>query len=261
MSIRWDSESDWDSADSETGVVHESAENTDFSDASEVRKGYSVQSPLYASSLVGYWPLQEDSGSTAYDFSGSDYDGAVNGPAQGVKGLLGTSSYSFDSSSSDYVSVTTPVNSVNTVTFSFWVYITTDQRWDTGTYGSERRLHMGYNKTDTEALVGVGTDYKFISVDLPLEQWHLFTVVGDSGTAKFYVDGEQIDTFNYSDDTPLNDFGIGRRYYDGSWGTRPLNGKMWDVRIYDRALQGSEVKELYDVVASKSNLTTSSKKL
>ena len=49
--------------------------------------------------LVGWWPLNEYSGSTAYDLSGNDNHGSLNsGVTQGVAGKGGLTSYSFDGS-------------------------------------------------------------------------------------------------------------------------------------------------------------------
>jgi hypothetical protein len=103
----WDTTTDWDSGTSAAGVVHEAVANTDHVDAGVVKQGYSVASPVPSSGLVGYWPLQEDSGGTAFDFSGVGNHLAVNGAAPGRAGLLGTTAYSFDGSG-DIVSTTDP---------------------------------------------------------------------------------------------------------------------------------------------------------
>jgi|GEM_PF-2372193 len=47
--------------------------------------------------LVGYWPLDEGSRSTAMDYSGNGNDGDLNGSiAQGQIGILNNTSYRFD---------------------------------------------------------------------------------------------------------------------------------------------------------------------
>lgn len=65
----------WDNIASSSGIVHENTSNTDQTDSTTVKIGYSLQEPLFDNNLIGYWPLQEDQGSTSYDFSSNSNNG------------------------------------------------------------------------------------------------------------------------------------------------------------------------------------------
>lgn len=94
--LTWETATDWDNAVSESGVVHESVTNTDHNDATIVKQGYQLASPTPSTGLLGYWPLHEDSGSTANDVSVNNQDGTINGATVNVSAILGTTGYSFD---------------------------------------------------------------------------------------------------------------------------------------------------------------------
>jgi hypothetical protein len=269
-SLTWNTSSDWDNAVSETGVVHEEVQNTDLSDAGELKKGYSAATPLYSSSLVGYWPLDEDSGDKAYDLSGNNYDGTTSGGiTQGNQGLLRTSSYEFDGSD-DRVISSGVSSSSDSVTVNFWVYQTGRPHTNSGL------IHASPSGTtfdggDTKT-IGIWTDDsdgdlwgRFIQSDgaqvnfnyndgenLNLNEWHMVTQVANSssGKAKQYIDGDLIETISY--DGTLQDysnFGMGRQ------GGETLEGKLEDVRLYKEPLSNSEIRNLYDAT-SKGKITT-----
>jgi len=91
--------------------------------------------------LIGYWPLNEESGDTAYDYSGNDLHGvATSGhrdkPEIGVPGILNTTSYRFvpASDSGDYVSLPDDNGQypANDLCISTWVYRASD--FDEGRY-------------------------------------------------------------------------------------------------------------------------------
>ena len=72
--------------------------------------------------LVGWWPLNEDSGNTAYDLSGNGNHGSLNGGiTQGVVGKGGLTSYSFDGND-DYVDVgDSAFNLSEAISLSVWI--------------------------------------------------------------------------------------------------------------------------------------------
>ena len=77
----------------------------------------------------------------------------------------------------------------------------------------------------------------------PLKQWNHICVISKSGDVNIYVNGmlnASGSGFEYNSTTyPLLIGNLWNLYYD-------LNGKVDDVRIYDRALTDKEVKELYE---------------
>ena len=77
----------------------------------------------------------------------------------------------------------------------------------------------------------------------PLKQWNHICIVSKGGDVNIYVNGmlnASGSGFEYNSTTyPLLIGNSWNRHYD-------LNGKVDDVRIYDRALTDQEVKELYE---------------
>jgi len=73
--------------------------------------------------LVGYWPLDEGTGATAYDWSGSGDNGTLNASTTWGVGQVDGTAASFPSSSSANIT-TSPNNQVNindNLTISFWL--------------------------------------------------------------------------------------------------------------------------------------------
>lgn len=90
----------WDDVLDESGTVHENTANTDHTNASLLKQGFSGASPLFSSDLLRFYLLQEDSGTTIYDFSpnatNGTYIGAGPDDTGTVTGPLGVSAADFD---------------------------------------------------------------------------------------------------------------------------------------------------------------------
>lgn len=272
---------DFDNASSESGVVHESVANTDHNDASVLKQGYSIADPYLSADLVGYWPLHEDSGGTAYDFSGSNNDGTVNGATQGATGLLGTTAYSFDGTD-DYVD--TGYNGAafynNQWAFSAWIkWTTTDSENFAGVRDSSaipslqfRIGHAGGTNTTSAGDLAClfrdnnsnylvwGTSGEsfndgnwhhvvFIANDLPNENVTLFV----DGVENSSISSNESPSFTSGSFS--SNFALGGALESGSINS-PADVDIAEVRIYDHALTQSEIQYLYDVVAAPGTLQT-----
>lgn len=115
----WETASDWNAAAAEDRVIHDSYTDTV---ASKVQMGYA---PSWLSNLVAIYPLDEDSGSTAYDYSGNALDGTINGATVGqAGGVVNTSRYSFDGTD-DYVDLGSPsaLQLTDDFTIAGWVEV------------------------------------------------------------------------------------------------------------------------------------------
>ena len=85
---------------------------------------------------------------------------------------------------------------------------------------------------------------------IQLNTWYFFAATLDytNGILTLYIDGKvvaQDTSFGGSTDATSAAVNIGRRRYSG--GLLYTQGKIDDVRIYDRALSSDEVKRLYDL--------------
>jgi len=269
----WETATDWDNAVDEDGVVHESVTNTDHSDDSTIKMGYSYANfDEITPTPVAAWPLHEDSGSTANDLAGT-HDGTNNGPTLGQTGILDTNAYGFDGTD-DKVSITTQgsideSNLGNAVSLSAWVILDSldTNDWETimamggngndvinyatGRNGGEWKLYLdtdgGGNHEDSSTVPNTG-------------QWYFVVLSYDGANSDthIYVDGNSIynsSTFSGDLSSSSEDWRIGDRGDKNEvW-----PGEICDARIWDVGLSGSQVQTLYDVVDTESSLTTATK--
>jgi hypothetical protein len=257
MPISWDS-TDLDGAASEVGVVHESTADADYDDASVLRQGYSAASPPFASSLQHYYLLQEDSGSTAHDFAGSN-DGTVTGPTQGTTGLLGTTAYSFDGTD-DYIDITA-VGHLSAYTIWAWVYPTATGDGDLDQIMSlqnNQRLNFRENGGSWEVVQrDSGGGNNSVSTPATQDAWELVTATWDGSTLAIYTGATQGDSTSLSSSSSgaSADDWIGGKTGQDEWFT----GRIGPVGIHTAALSQSEIQTLRDIVTGTAELITQSK--
>ena len=201
-------------------------------------------------SLVGYWPFDEGSGTTAYDYSGNNNNGTlVNGPTW-TTGKVG-GALSFDGVD-DYVNLgPKPVlDFQNNFTVCTWfktsgtygVLINNEGRYEFAPYGNYgvmvyavANTNPGWNWTSSS--------HHYLNIFQ-----HYCFVYSASALIKTYINGTNDYSFqgsgNIGDvDSGENDIRIGGRQYNNSF---HFNGIIDEVRIYNRALSDSEIKAIYD---------------
>jgi parallel beta-helix repeat protein len=223
--------------------------------------------------LVSHWAFDEGAGLIAYDSAGTK-DGVVFG-AKWASGQLG-GALDFDGAD-DYVAL--PDNNPvwlpqNSFALSAWVYFDRapaasggetflDLNFaDSGTPSNElgyvvSRAGAGYAGRVAFGMTTLtNTDEDLHSNEvLSGGRWYHVVAVRDGTTQAIYIDGQldnsrtcspdPIDFVGGYDDDKVN---IGRVTSTGV-GQYYVDGKIDDVRIYDRALSASEVLQLYEPVA------------
>lgn len=268
----WETATDWDNRQSESGVVHESVTNTDHNDDTIVKQGYSAASPLFQSDLKAYYPLHEDSGSTANDFSGNGNDGSItSGVTLGATGLLGTTAYNFAGGSGiDNGSIFDN----NVMAASFWFNLDNidtsssgERMWDQqnlwnmafDTQGNDKLMVQTYgnNTGGIGPALSAGTWYFAAQLwDVPndtLKVW-LANLGSDTSVSVIY------DNTSYTD--AADSFTDSSRVGSNSAGDLDLDGRLWDFRFYEgRVLSDSDVQQLYDIVRTNGTLTSNKKQL
>ena len=202
-----------------------------------------------SSNLVAWYKFDDGSGAIATDSSGNGNIGILqNGPSWAT-GKIGGALF-FDGAN-DYVGTLFSVSeslSGPGATFSAWVYPTTCT-------GSGHKMIVGQDNGDMgyDWAIALDTCWWDIAagkpypnwVVAPLNKWSHIAGVFDTATQKaiLYIDGVQA---NNREDAVLYDTGshdlinIGRN----PLGTQYFNGKIDDVRIYDRALSAAEIGNL-----------------
>lgn len=214
--------------------------------------------------LVGYWSFEDGSGSVATDFSGNGNDGTLQGDPQWTSGRLGTA-LDFDGSD-DYVETNSELSALRSkATLTFW--IKTSQSTDNGSAweqpgvtgieigGGDDDIFWGI--IDPNGHIGIqkgNGNYIDTTSAINDNEWHFIALFWDAttGEAKVYRDGNLDASGTTDSGTVTNTFrSIGR--VENTEATPDFNGKIDEVRIYNRALAASEVRDLYQSGLSKVN--------
>jgi parallel beta-helix repeat protein len=215
--------------------------------------------------LVGYWSFNEGIGTTASDSSGNGNTGALlNGPTWSA-GKVGQA-LSFDGSND---SVEVPhgqsLNLSTALTVSVWINnetlmdpglsqdqfrIIASKGWATD--GGSWTLAWRENDGALFFFVGRDTSYRYARFSYDNSQagtWHLITAVLANGNISLYQDGvlkagpSGIDSNSVRTDT--NPLRIGSLGWTSS-SLRNWDGLLDEIRVYNRALSGSEIVSLYN---------------
>jgi len=212
-----------------------------------------------SSGLVGWWKLDETTGTTAADSSGNGNDGTLinMGSSKWTTGAVG-GALRFDGNN-DYVSlpIGSIINSLTNCTIAEWV------NWDGGSswqriwdFGSSESVNMflTVNNGDTGTprfaitISGWTDEDQVTAPDVLTGGWHhiAVTIDADNSVHSLYIDGELVDENTSLRYTP-SDLGsttrnrLGRSQYSAD---PYFDGTLDDVRIYDRALSDEEITQL-----------------
>lgn len=197
----------------------------------------------FASDLVGHWKLDESNGTTATDSAGGNDGTLVNGPVwQPTSGKIG-GALSFDGVD-DSVALSSDPIGTNTVTICFWANPATD----------DYPYFLGNSKVQFQ--IWPGSYLKFTSNNstqlsststLPIGSWSHICVVrmsGTNGPSTIYIDGIEDSSGNSgTPESPIFNLAFGAQY-DIAGGN--YEGRLDDVRIYNRALSAAEIGQLYN---------------
>lgn len=207
------------------------------------------------SSLVGYWKLDESTGTTAFDFSGSNNTSTlINGPTR----LSGTNCKVGGCLSFNGVNTkVTPSNAVNlssSFSFAHWIRTstTTGQVYTIGNAGGGNGYRFGISSGRIGFLIGDSVSYTETYCGTQTvndNQWHHIVGVYKR-TSPFlftcYIDG------NLAATTSLPSAYSAMQTSTPSFGTppccTPFPGQLDDIRIYNRELSAAEIKSIYNAV-------------
>ncbi len=207
-------------------------------------------------SLVAWWLLGDGTGTVARDSSGHQTDGnLVNGPTW-VGGRAG-GALSFSGNAAQYVDVPAdgahPVFGIlgaHAITVAAWVYATSSPSSSAAMYRgiagansyTNAWLLSGGDNPDSIGFYLSGTRTSTTTA-LPLAKWTHVAGVFDGTHVTIYFDGvEQVTALPSTtvDITSPGDIQIGGNPAGASWA-----GMLEDVRVYSRALDATEVAQLF----------------
>jgi len=239
--------------------------------ASEVERLYKLSQPKILAAprngLVGYWSFNEGSGTKVGDMSGNGNHGTWNGAgSHWTDGKFGKAG-KFVESSGDYVEVDDNASlrfGTGDFTVSVWIKFPMDVPVD----GWNGIVTKGYSVMGTTHTWGLirwydstnavtyydnhdDEDHGNCSVNsIALSDgWHLVTAVRDSSGCTIYTDAKKGDHWNAS---PSNLYAtVPLRI--GADPARICGGTFDEVRLYNRALETSEITALYNSGLQKIN--------
>ena len=220
-------------------------------------KSATTQAEPPGPSPVGWWRLDETSGTTAEDYA-NGYDGTVTGAEWTIAGYNG-GALSLDGTSGHRCQIPSSALSTSEGTISMWAYLSTGQtdiRYFFGHTSSSSawadRIQLYMDNSDLQLDLGLGDTHKLdLNVmALSIETWYHIVLTWNGSDYVVYVDGAEKVSGTYSGLSQLNstvaDIGnngcIDNR-------TQTFQGVIDDVRIYDVNLTAGEVSSLFSGTA------------
>lgn len=210
---------------------------------------------------VGSYGLDEPTGATiAYDGSGLNSNGDINGTIVSVPGMRG-SALSFNGD--DYISLGDgTLDSLSQATVSLWFYYTGDFSFNRVFFSSykdggnripffvagwpgsayDRKIVFEIIKGGAFSVGNLWSDKQITA-----NKWYHAAVVCGAGSARMYVDGVQQSTVVSTDDcfssiAPNANVEIGTH---GTIAVYNFPGYIDEVRIYDKSLTSAQIQRLY----------------
>ncbi|MCK9202576.1 MAG: hypothetical protein M0P42_15730, partial [Gallionella sp.] len=195
--------------------------------------------------LEAYWKLDEDTGATTVaDSSGNGVVGAINGSVYFSQPSRTGLAILFDGSTG-LISASVPaLSGAYTFTEAAWVnfkslpnafpsIITRNGTLDGAIFLVQTGSHAG---------VQTGSTWTAGSTELSPNTWYHIAATYDGTTVRLYVDGQLDGSYAYSSPLGSQDpVRVGALYS----GSNAFNGTIDDVRIYSRALNSTEISQIY----------------
>jgi len=218
--------------------------------------------PINSDNLIGWWKLDETSGTTAYDSSGFQNHGTLSSgfsfSSNRISGKLGTTlQFSGINMGNTFINVpnTSSLSSLSSeVSISFWIK-DEDVASSTGYLAHEnnngwaiedRRYTVFPGPTDISANrnnLSVSADFVNNS------NWNSMVFTRSDNLLMIYKNAQVIQSITVGTSntilTPTNSLTIGFTQHSGG-GSRYLKGSIDDVRVYNRVLTTSEIQSIHN---------------
>jgi hypothetical protein len=210
-----------------------------------------AQGTTLANGLVGHWTFDgPDVTTTVADRSGQGNNGYfVNGATSSAKtiGRLGQA-LSFDGSD-DRVSFPPPTLDTSN-SGAVWVYVQ-ENPLDAVLIGQDSSGTGQYllyvDATDVYYSAGIGVFANVAHGGVPSGEWTHLAVSRNETSVTFYKNGVSLGSDTLSSDNNVNAIGSLGGYGGGTFG---FQGRLDDVRVYNRVITAAEAKQLYNLGAA-----------
>ncbi len=226
-----------------------------LADPAENPGGETVAMPT--DGLVAWYPFDGDT----KDASGHGHDGYINGNVTltaGRKGAAQSACYFPRDENAGIVVAHSDELVMDNFTLNAWVFTSS------GSYNYGAIIHKGDYGVGTylmgiNYLVACVTSGELNGIhlygndtDVPAAgKWHMLTGTVSGSKVQFYLDGKKTQEGNLGRNfvcAGRSELVIGLSYYKGipsSMERYPFEGKLDDIRIYNRALSATEIRTLY----------------
>jgi hypothetical protein len=191
-----------------------------------------------------YYTATTTKANIAVDGSGQGNKGTLtNGPTRTI-GKIGQA-LQFDGSN-DQVLIGSDVLGASALTISVWIYTANNNSYIITNSNGNTALILE-NGTTNLLFACLATNTRSASNSVSTNVWMHVVVTRDAGNlVNFYVNGIRSGTANQDCGTPVagaTQTSIGSTV----GGSSPYNGKMDDVRVYNRVLSAQEITRLYNM--------------
>lgn len=142
-----------------------------------------------------------------------------------------------DTNNNAYISA----SNIASTTMSFWIYLNSvPVTYSALLYNTLTGVRIDQNGSNAEFrfLSGGGPNAVVVTnINIPTGSWYFLTAMTDGSVQNFYMDGQLVHTRTLGSAPNLNTLRLSRNYY--------LNAYVYDLRVYNRDLTGTEVSTLY----------------
>jgi hypothetical protein len=216
-----------------------------YSNNVSVLKNLTLTNPL-----VGYWKFEEGTGTTAYDSSGKNNHGTIYGTTW-TDGKLGKG-LNF-TKLSDYVEVndSPSLDLTDHLTITAWIkphaYPDYWPKIAGKGDGNTSSYWLGFTGGSVILTLGNGAGYCEAYHPFVLDEWAYVAATWDGTTMHIYINGKDEEDTNYTGTLTPNEHPLIIGSRDNGYNDY-FNGTIDEVKIYNRALSGDEIREEYERV-------------
>jgi hypothetical protein len=211
-----------------------------------------MQVNVQPNGLIGYYSMDQGSGTTVVDDSVNSSPGTFQGAPTWTAGKIGSAISGY--STSDYVSINNDavfnVSAVSTCVWENEATVTTNPMLVTRASGvptNDGMWTIGFNggQTPRARIMLGGTVYLVTSnAALPLSSWHHLCFTWGSNTLILYVDG--VETARTTTSGSMSSMSYPVAIGTTGSGSQPFDGSIDEVKIFSRTLSAAEIKAEYD---------------
>jgi hypothetical protein len=213
-----------------------------------------LSATVASDNLVGWWKLDELTGSIASDSSSQSNHGTLNNglTVSGDEGKIGLA-LDFEDSSTEYVSISdhSSLNFGATFSVSLWMKIESITPWNALVAKDSWDAGEGwvlYIAADGDIRFAKG-GYPSItaSTPTPLDTWIHVSCSINNGNVEIFINGSSTATGTANVIDTSVELYLGARHLNNGTGTNDhFDGLLDDIRIYNKPLTATEVQAIYN---------------